>query len=479
MEDKEKEEGSETVVVDLDGTLVKTDTLIELLLRFAKDDLFFVLKCAWWLRKGKAHLKRQLTDRTNINVENLPYRKVVIDFIKESKASGKKIVLATASDIKLAQRIANHLRLFDEVIGSDGITNVGGTAKERTLVAKYGVQNFEYIGNSKADLPVWRSAKKAHIVSNSSYLVRKVQLKTEVGNHWLAWYASVRVVLRALRPHQWIKNVLVFVPMLADHQFGLVTIGKVGLAFVIFSMTASSVYIINDLLDLESDRRHAKKKNRPFASGALPIWAGFIMVPFFLGTVGVLMSWLSPMFIVIMLCYFVLNLLYSLGLKQVVLLDVIVLAALYTLRILAGGEVVDITVSAWLMALILFIALSGALMKRYIELSRNNLLAANKNLAGRGYQASDMLIVGQLGIISGYLSVLVLALYVNSPQVRELYRFPEYWWLIALLLLYAISRGWLYAYRGKIDDDPIMYILKDPINYWILGLTVFLTLLAS
>ena len=480
MDEKNKEKGSrDPVVVDLDGTLVKTDTLFELFLSLAKRDWFALWKSLWWLRKGKANLKRELVNRASINVKNLPYREVVIDYIKEARASGRKVVLATASDIRLAQRIANHLRLFDEVIGSDGQINMNGTNKARVLVDKFGNKKFEYIGNSKADLLVWANAKVAHIVSNSNSLRRRVKVTTEVGMLWKSWYVSFGAVFKVLRPHQWVKNLLVFMPMLADHQFGLMTIGRACLAFVAFSLTASSIYMINDLLDLEADRRHATKRNRPFASGSVPVWVGFIMVPCFLGIAGMIVYVLPSMFIIILVGYFALNLLYSFGVKQIVLLDVIVLAVLYSLRVLAGGEVVSITVSAWLMALTLFLALSGALMKRYVELSRNGHIVSDKNLAGRGYIPSDITIVGQLGIISGYLSVLVLALYVNSSQVRELYRLPEYWWLVALLLLYAVSRGWLYAYRGKIDDDPIMYILKDRINYWILGLTIFLVLLAS
>ena len=478
FKEKEKVTGG-PVVVDLDGTLVRTDILVELLLRFAKEDFLALWKCGWWLRKGKAYFKRKLISKVTISVETLPYRKVVIDYLKEVKASGRKVVLATASDVRLAQKIANHLNLFDEVIGSDGKTNMGGGHKARTLADKFGKKKFEYIGNSNADIPVWEEAKIAHIVSNSAGLRRRVQIKTEIGMCWMSWYASVGAITMALRPYQWVKNLLVFLPMLADHQLELVVFGKASAAFIVFGLTASSVYVVNDLLDIEADRQHIKKKNRPFASGSVPVWVGFIIVPLFLGTAGIFMAWLPSMFMVIVFSYFTLNLFYSFGIKQIVLLDVIVLAVLYTLRVLAGGEVVGVAVSAWLMALILFLALSGALMKRYVELSRNGDFEADRNLAGRGYLPSDITIVGQLGIISGYLSVLVLALYVNSSQVRELYRLPEYWWLVSLLLLYAVSRGWLYAYRGKIDDDPIMYILKDPINYWILGLTVFLVLLAA
>jgi 4-hydroxybenzoate polyprenyltransferase/phosphoglycolate phosphatase-like HAD superfamily hydrolase len=475
---KKEKETSSTVVVDLDGTLVKTDTLIELLLRRAREDLFVCCRVWWWLRKGRANLKRELIKRASINVETLPYRKAVVDYLQEIKAAGHKVVLATASDIELARRVVDYLKVFDEVIGSDGVTNMSGEEKARALVAKFGRRKYEYIGNSRSDLPVWKFAKVAHVVSNSGRLLKRVQKETKVGMYWLSWYVSFSTVMRALRPHQWVKNLLVFVPMLADHQLGLGMIGRTGLAFVIFSMTASSVYVINDLLDLESDRRHAEKKKRPFASGDLPVWVGFIIVPVFIGVAGALAAWLSPMFIAILLCYFVLNLLYSFGAKQIVLLDVIILAVLYSLRVLAGGEVVGITVSAWLMALTLFLALSGALMKRYVELSKNNQVLDHPGLVGRGYISSDITIVGQLGIISGYMSVLVLALYVNSSEVRELYRLPEYWWLVALLLLYAVSRGWVHAYRGKVEDDPIMHVLKDPINYWILGLTVFLALLA-
>jgi 4-hydroxybenzoate polyprenyltransferase len=252
----------------------------------------------------------------------------------------------------------------------------------------------------------------------------------------------------------------------------------VGGAFVVFCLIASAIYLINDMLDLEADRRHPTKRYRPLASGELSLWHGAAMVIVLLGTGAIIAAELDGLFVKIVITYFLLNLIYSLGAKQVVLLDVIILAVLYGLRIMAGGAAADIVVSDWLMALILFLALSGALMKRYIELSRVKTLVFNGNLSGRGYTRADMALVGQMGMTSGFLAVLVMALYINSTQVTNLYRHPEYWWLVALLLLYGVSRGWLNAYRGKIGDDPIMYIIRDPIYYWIIGLTIVLALLA-
>jgi len=474
---EKEEDRSKPLIVDLDGTLIRSDSLVELGLKFIKEDLLAPLKMMVWLMRGKAWLKRRLTKRITIDVSTLPYRAVLVDFLSKEKRSGRRVVLATASDVELAQRVDRHLRLFDEVVGSDSYINLSGEHKAITLVNKYGRGNFDYIGNSWTDLAVWRMARYAHVVTDSRRLLSAVGRVSEIGMVWSSSTHKSKEFIKALRPYQWVKNILVFIPMLADHQLNIEVVGKTSMAFVVFCLTASTVYLINDLFDLESDRRHATKKNRPLASGSMPILMGIAAVPIMLGLAGVLALWLPREFGVVVALYFGLNLVYSLGAKQIVLLDVVVLAVLYTLRVFAGGAVVDITVSAWLMALIVFLALSGALMKRYIEIVRNNGLSAGGPV-GRGYIATDVTVVGQLGIISGYLSVLVLALYVNSTEVHQLYKTPEYWWLVALLLLYAVSRGWLYAYRGKIHEDPIIFLLRDPINYWVLGLTVFLVLLA-
>lgn len=436
------------------------------------------MKSLWWLRKGRAYFKAQLASQAQINITTLPYHPAVVEYLTMQRAVGRQLWLVTASDTRIAKQVAEHLRIFAGVMGSEEGVNLSGSNKAAALVNKFGLRGFDYIGNNRTDLAVWEKANMAHAVTNSDRLRRKIAKTAAIGEVWRSKEPVVKGMWAALRPHQWVKNLLLLIPMLADHQLNWIVGWKVVGAFVVFCLVASAIYLINDMLDLEADRRHPTKRYRPLAAGELSIWLGAAMIVGLLGTGAFIAVGLSGLFVKIAITYFLLNLAYSLGAKQIVLLDVILLAVLYGLRIMAGGAAADIVVSDWLMALILFLALSGALMKRYIELSRVQALAVNGSLSVRGYTSADMALVGQMGLTSGFLAVLVMALYLNSTQVARLYRHPEYWWLVALLMLYGVSRGWLNAYRGKIDDDPIMYIIRDPIYYWIIGLTIILALLA-
>jgi len=441
-------------------------------------DGWAVVKSIWWLSKGKANFKNQVTKRVKINIATLPYRSVVLDWLVEQNKTGREIWLVTASEEGMARQVAAHLGIFAGVMGTQAGINLAGKNKAKALVEKFGRKGFDYIGNSRSDLVIWEKADRAHVVTNSRGLVRQVTNLTELGNVWAAREKTGKYIGLALRPHQWVKNLLLLIPMLADHQLNWTVGSKASLGVLVFCLVASAIYLINDMFDLEADRLHPTKKYRPFAAGDLSIGQGVGIAALLLVVGAWLAGQLGDDLAKIVMIYFLLNLCYSLGAKQVVLFDVIILAVLYGLRILAGGAVANIIVSDWLMALILFLALSGALMKRFIELNRMHGLAVNGSLSGRGYTSRDIPLVGQMGMTSGFLAVLVMALYINSTQVNRLYQHPEYWWLVALLLLYGVSRGWLFAYRGKIDDDPIVYIVRDPIYYWIMGLTIILALLA-
>ncbi len=470
--------GNKPIAVDLDGTLVKTDTLIELWLRLVRRDAGAIIKSIWWLRRGKAYFKEQITSHVQISVETLPYNPAVLDFLKRQKKLGRELWLVTASDSRVARQVANHLTVFTGVMGSSDGTNLSGRNKANALINKFGARGFEYIGNSRRDLAVWEKAYVAHVVTNSRRLRGRIVKVARLGRVWPTQAQWFRTVGKAMRPHHWVKNLLLLIPMLADHQISLSVGVRVGGAIVIFSLMASAIYLINDMFDLEADRRHPVKKYRPLAAGQLSVEQAMTLVGLLLGGAMLIAAQYNFEFIRIMACYFILNIIYSFGAKQVAVLDVILLAVLYGIRVMAGGAAASVVLSDWLMALILFLALSGALMKRYIELYQVKLEVANGNISGRGYNKTDMALVGQMGITSGYLGVLVMALYLNSTQVTRLYRHPGYWWLVALLLLYGVSRGWLNAYRGRIDSDPVMYIIRDPIYYWIIGLTIILALLA-
>lgn len=370
-------------------------------------------------------------------------------------------MLCTATDATIAQAIADHLGLFDEVIASDGSTNVAGAHKAQALRERFGQGGFDYAGNAAPDLPVWAQARKAIVVNGNAALVQKAQGIAEVEHIFPPQSAGISTLRRMLRVHQWLKNLLLFVPLLAAHQLGngpawLALL----LAFASFSLCASSVYIANDLLDLESDRLHPRKRLRPFASGQMPVWQGVVFAPLLLLASLLLATFVGGQFLPWLLAYFVLTCAYSWGLKRLVLVDCLTLALLYTLRIVAGAAAVGQALSFWLLAFSVFLFLSLAFVKRYAELEVQ-VLSGKQKILGRGYHTTDAPIVQTMGIVSGYASVLVLALYLNSDAVLRLYRAPQVIWGAVPVMLFWVSWMWLQAQRGQMHDDPLVFAVKD------------------
>jgi 4-hydroxybenzoate polyprenyltransferase/phosphoserine phosphatase len=449
------------LVVDLDGTVISTDMLHESALNVLRNQPFKTLSIPFWLSQGKAVLKQNLAHRTDFDPSLLPYNHDLLDWLKEQRAQGRKLILCTASDHSIAIAIAKHLGVFDEVMASDGTTNLAGKHKAEALEQRFGYAGFDYAGNSRADLKVWQKARRAVVVNASADLVQKVSAFCDVERVFTPPALGFKAWIRVLRVHQWLKNLLLFIPLLAAHQFTnqdswLALI----LAFVSFSLCASSVYIANDLLDLESDRLHPRKCNRPFASGLVPAWMGVVLAPLLMLGSLVLAQHVDGMFLPWLLFYFVLTCVYSLGLKRVVLLDCLTLAVLYTLRIVAGAAAASMTLSFWLLAFSVFLFLSLAFVKRYAELEVQ-LLSGKQKTHGRGYYTSDAPLVQTLGITSGYAAILVLALYINSDAIIKLYRTPEIVWGAVPILLFWISWMWMQAHRGNMHDDPLVFALKD------------------
>lgn len=452
--------------VDLDGTLIKTDLLWESLMVLLKQNPLLILLLPFWLLKGKAHLKHEIARRVTLDASTLPYDQELVDFLTNERRSGRELILATASHVSYAQAVATHLGLFDDrVFGSDSVVNLKGARKVALLVERYGARRFAYAGNSTADFPVWAEASEAIVVNASAGVESRARTLTTVSRVFSRPVKWVKSVAKALRVHQWAKNVLVFVPVLASHQL---TNGRLmlqaGLAFLSFSLCASSVYIVNDCLDLESDRRHPRKRNRPFASGNLSIPFGLALAAAcLLG--GVLLAFALPqLFLIVLAGYLVLTTAYSFYLKQFVLLDVIVLAQLYTVRVYGGGAATGVEPSHWLLTFSLFLFLSLALVKRFTEL-RLMSQAEGKELHGRGYWVTDMEHISSIGTASGLLAVLVLALYISSKDVLLLYTHADVLWLVCPVMLYWISRVWMLAYRNRMDDDPVVFAVKDPKSY--------------
>jgi 4-hydroxybenzoate polyprenyltransferase len=466
------------LVVDLDGTLVRTDLFLESLFSLLRQAPLSLFALPFWLLKGRAHLKHEIARRVRLDVALLPYRTVLLEYLRVEHGKGRSIVLATASDERLAQQVADHLKLFDSVLASDGRTNLSGERKRERLVSQFGERGFDYVGNGSRDVAVWSSARKAVVVNPNQQLVRAVAKVAEVQSMFEDRRANLAEYFNALRPQHWLKNLLVFVPVFAAHRFyETALLGRAVLAFVAFCCCASSGYLFNDLVDLSADRHYPTKRLRPFASGRLPISYALAMVPALVVLGCVLGVLVSRLLLVFLLLYFALTLTYSLYLKKVVLLDVIVLAGLYALRIMTGGAAVAIWPSEWLLAFSNFLFLSLALVKRYGELVVMRSVDGDHARA-RSYEISDAELLASMGTASGYIAVLVLALYIRSSTARALYGRHEFIWLLCPLLLYWVGYIWLVAHRGRMHDDPLVFALRDRISLILIVLMSCTALLA-
>jgi 4-hydroxybenzoate polyprenyltransferase/phosphoglycolate phosphatase-like HAD superfamily hydrolase len=469
-----KNNNSLPLCVDLDGTLVKTDTLIESILILIKKNPGYLISLLWWLQKGKAHLKQQIAQRVKLPIKNLPYHKNFLNYLKQEHQRGRKLILATAAHHNIATAVADHLHIFSEVIASDKNKNVSGITKANILAEKFGQYNFVYAGNSIADLPVWEKAHAGVIVTSSKHVLSQAVTVTNVIKRFSSKRISLQILLRALRYHQWVKNILLFTPLIAAHLITDINFVFASIiAFISFSLITSGVYVLNDLLDLSSDRRHFTKKNRPFAAGDLSLTIGLILaLTLFIFGFG-LARFLPFNFTSWLFIYITLNLFYSLFLRQEILIDVMLLAFLYTLRIFAGASAINISVSIWLMVFSFFLFLGLALLKRF-----SGLQPAPNESYGRGYLAQDSQPISQLGIASGFTAALVLSLYIKSPVVSELYSQAIILWIEVPLLILWVSRLWLLAHRGRIKEDPLVFTMHDTVSYMLLAAMLTVVILA-
>ncbi len=460
------------LAVDLDGTLIRTDMMWESLVRLLRANPLAAICSFFVLLRGRAAFKQHVAARVKVDPATLPYHAELIAWLKVQKASGRKLILATASDIGMAKPVADHVGLFDDVMASDGKINLRNAAKRDALNKRFGERGYDYAGNSNDDLGVWPGAREAVVVNAPESLSRRAAEVTKVGQTFLNEPSHLKSFARALRPHQWIKNLILFVPVLTAHRLeDKATLFQAGLAFVAFSLAASAVYLLNDLLDLDADRHHATKRNRPFASGDLPLQFGLVGAPALLCAALAISLCLSFKFALVTAIYFTISTSYSWKLKQIALLDVLFLAGLYTLRLVAGHVATGIPWSEWLLTFSMFIFLSLAFMKRFQEIETVREQNGHE-LKGRGYTAHDRKIVVTLGIISGVAAVIVLGLYVNSDQVVKLYTHPKLLLLACPLLLAWICRVWFLTYRGEMHDDPTAFAFKDWASYLIGALTL-------
>lgn len=450
------------IFVDLDRTLIRTDllaeTIVEAVLR-RPVNLLLLLRA---LLSGRAALKSMAARLGDVPVEHLPYNEPLLEWLRGQKAQGRRIILATAAHRTLADRIARHLGLFDAVLASDASHNNKGEAKLAEIRRFQADAPFAYAGDSEADRPLWRAAQSGVFVDAPKAAIEEAKARGAVERVFTTQGSRLAEVVRALRLYQWAKNALLLVPLLAAHLYGSAEAVVAALLGVLaFGLCASAIYIVNDLSDLAADRKHPRKRKRPFAAGTLPIEAGVLLAPLLLlAAFAVAVPFLPGAFTLVLFAYLVATTLYTFVLKRIAVLDVLTLAGLYTLRIVAGAAAIGVAPSFWLLALSLFLFTSLAFAKRYTELAS---LATNdgRKLAGRGYSGVDAETTFTIGTVAGLVSVLVMALFINSPDVSRHYATPEFLWGLCPALLYWVARIWTLARRGELHDDPVVFALRD------------------
>ena len=466
------------IVVDVDGTLLRTDLTIESFLSFGSGQLAETRFLPSWILRGRAVLKRMISDRVEIAANLLPYNDAVLEFLSSARENGRPIYLASAADERYVKAIADHLGCISGVFGSDGTTNLASRARARRLLEKFGSNGFDYIGSGRNDSDVWAHARHAYVVNAPAAVERRLLLDHADPNVLKKRKQKAQAYLKALRIHQWVKNLLVFVPLVADLRFDTSSIIATSIAFLAFSFAASGIYVFNDLIDLPHDRQHSTKRFRPFASGKIPITHGLVMAPLSIAVGLGLGFGVSSAFCGMLILYLGITIAYSVRLKRVMILDVLILAALYTVRVLSGSVAIDVNVfSPWLVGFSLFFFLALAIVKRKTELVGRGGVDSG-SAPGRGYRGEDLLILSGLAASSAFSAVVMLALYLNSDRVLGLYTSPEYLWLICPLLLYWIGRVLVLSQRGELHDDPVVFAVKDKASI-VSGIGVLLTVLLA
>ena len=463
------------LVVDLDGTLTPTDTLAESLLRLARSSPLALLPVAFSLLRGRAAFKEAVAARVTLPVAQLPYRAELLEYLREQRALGRRIFLATAAHVSIARAVAGHLALFDAVLATEGARNLKGAVKLAACREHFGPE-FVYAGDSRADLPLWRAAQAAVPVAVSGHVARALARgdsrapgapgasRVPIERAFPERRVGLADWLRAFRVHHWLKNLLLFVPLLTAFAFAYAAaLRSVLAAFVAFSLVASGTYVVNDLWDLDSDRAHPRKRQRPLAAGRIGIVSGVVAAAVTIALGFALAALLPRGFVAMLLLYVAMTLAYSAVLKRQAIVDVIVLSLLYALRVLAGAVAAGVSVSSWLLAFSAFVFLSLALTKRcseLIALARLGQAAA----AGRAYRQDDLAVLLPMGVAASLAAVVVFGLFISAPETQGRYASPQMLWLVACALTYWLGRLWLLTARGLMHDDPLVFAVGDRVS---------------
>lgn len=452
--------------VDLDGTLVKLDTLHQALFLLLRRSPASIFRIPGWIAKGKAHLKDQVMQRITLAADALPYNQPFLAWLRKEHEAGRRLVLATASNYRTADAVAGHLGIFEETLSSSTDTNLRHKRKLAAIQERF--TRFGYAGNDAADFSIWNAAEEIILVNPSRAARTKYTAKAD--HVFVDRRPLARMLLNAMRCHQWLKNLLVFTPMLLAHRFTEPDVlMQTAAAFVSFSLAASAIYVLNDLFDLSADQHHPRKCKRPFAAGDLSITAGALLIPLLAILSLVPCLFLPYAFFAALLSYYLVTTLYSWRLKQIPIVDALVLAVLYTMRIVAGSAASGTPSSGWFIGFSAFLFLSLAFVKRVSELRE---MADESDIAPsrreRGYKSGDLYPLLGSGVASGCLAVLVFTFYLGSQKVAALYSRPGLLWIFCALLLYWIARIWRLAWRNSIHDDPLAFATKDW-QTWLLG----------
>lgn len=464
------------LVVDLDGTLLRTDALLETLLAAARAHPLLMLRVPFWLWQGKACLKHELAKRADIDPAVLPLDEGLLDYLRAQRRQGRRLVLASGADGRIANAVAQKCGIFDSVLASDGTVNLTAHRKRDLLVAQWGERGFDYVGNSAHDLPIWAAARRALLIQPSAWLLTAARAVTPVQQVFPREGPALAVYVSAMRMQHWLKNILLLVPILFAHRLydpGMLAHALTGA--LCFCLAASGVYLLNDLLDLGADRVHPHKRQRALASGQLPIQRALLLLPG-LWLASVLTAlWLPGPFLGVLGLYVLLMVAYSLGLKDIAIIDALALAMGYSLRILAGALAVGVEVSQWLLVCSSAMFFGLALLKRYAELVALR-PSLGKDSRVRAYRIGDSAIVAGLGGAAGCIAVALLALYpIVEPSNHD--RWPL--WLVCGLLLLWVGHMWLMADRGAIREDPVAFALRDPVSRLLGVLTVAILLVTT
>jgi 4-hydroxybenzoate polyprenyltransferase len=469
----------EVVYVDLDGTLITSDSLVENLVALARTRPWMLLQVPAWLARGKANFKARVAQHAAVEAAALPYRQDLVRDLRDWRADGVELVLATAAHRDIATGVAGHLDIFDSVLSSDGDKNLRGSEKLAAIERHARGRTYGYVGNDSTDVPILEAAQMAGVAGPRSDRIRNKLPDAGTTRTYPQDPPRLRDFVRLMRVHQWAKNLLLLIPLVTSQNvLQADEVRMAALAFFAFSLAASGTYAINDVLDVQADRRHPEKRQRPVASGRISIVAALILAVGLL-IVGFALSLLVPVgFRLVLLGYLGLSLSYSLVLKRLLLVDVVTLAALFIMRVIAGAEAIEVSISFWLFAFSLFFFASLALTKRVSEL-HNLVVAGEEGNHGRAYRVEDLATLQTIGATSGVISVLVIALYIEDPVSASLYSQPDVLWLTGPLLLYWIGRIWIKTGRGEMNEDPLMYSVRDRASWVVILLVAIVVLIAA